>query len=368
LFRRPRLAIPLAVALLTGGCRAAPATGPAPPTLPPRAPVTSRLPSLIWVLAASHFNQVVAVSSVRALFSAGTVYEPMTARQSPSPLVRVIPTADFHSEALLADAIVHHTLPRGVKAVIYDNERFPNTPADEQANIAHYSQLAAALAARAGLQSICDFIQPDRLPRAERTPVHEVPDCSIIGLNTVQQSERQVGAYREVVARAVAVIRKVRPDVPIIAGLSANPRGAPVTAAELAADMRATVGLVDGFCLNVPAPGVGCPACHQPNPALMAEALARFAAHPGAGTTRHASGVAAAGAMRWVIAVSALRNWSQLPVVRGLLGTSPPLKSHWSVALPKRMAMMPPASRNLSASLNPPKRGTGFCWTERRRP
>jgi len=90
--------------------------------------------------------------------------------------------------------------------------------------------------------------------------------------------------------------------------LSANPRGAPVTAAELAADMRATVGLVNGFWLNVPAPGVGCPACHKPNPALMAQALVLFAAHPGLSTGRHPAGVAAGHSIRWYIAVSALRS------------------------------------------------------------
>jgi hypothetical protein len=251
----------------------------APATSTGQSPVrTQAADRTIWLLAESHFDQVVSVPAVRALFARGVVYEPITPRQHPSTLVAVIPTADFHSEELMAAAITDGDLAPGVRAVIYDNERFANTPLVEQDNPEHYTALAAAVAREAGLQSICDFIQPDRLPPGQRTPANEVPSCSIIGLNTVQQSERSPARYRAVVAREVAIIREVNPTVPIIAGLSSNPRGAPVSAAELTADMEATADLVDGYWLNVPAPGVGCPACHEPDPALMASALAALPA------------------------------------------------------------------------------------------
>jgi len=241
----------------------------------------AELPSVnqrfIWLLAESHFDQVVSVPAVRALFDRGVVYEPITPRQHPSTLVPVIPTADFHSEQLLAAAVDGNELAPGVRAVIYDNERFANTPRIEQQHIRHYTDLAALVAAKHGLASICDFIQPDRLPPGARTPANEVPPCSVVGLNTVQQSERSPSRYRAVVAREVAIIREVNPTVPIIAGLSSNPRGTPVSASELTADMRATAGLVNGFWLNVPAPGVGCPQCRAPDPALMATALSNFA-------------------------------------------------------------------------------------------
>jgi hypothetical protein len=250
-----------------------PATSSAPS--PVTAPVAGRT---IWLLAESHFDQVVSVPAVRALFARGVVYEPITPRQHPSTLVAVIPTADFHSEELLAAAIADGELAPGVRAIIYDNERFANTPLVEQEDIEHYTALAATVARDAGLQSICDFIQPDRLPPVARTPANEVPPCSIVGLNTVQQSERSPTRYRAVVAREVAIIREVNPTVPIIAGLSSNPRGTPVSASELTADIEATAGLVNGYWLNVPAPGVGCPGCHEPNPELMAAALAALPA------------------------------------------------------------------------------------------
>jgi len=46
-----------------------------------------------------------------------------------------------------------------------------------------------------------------------------------------------------------------------------------VTASELASDIEATHDLVAGYWLNVPSPGIGCPRCAQPDPALMAAAL-----------------------------------------------------------------------------------------------
>ncbi|WP_298403449.1 hypothetical protein [Ferrimicrobium sp.] len=97
-------------------------------------------------------------------------------------------------------------------------------------------------------------------------------------MNTVQQSERNPQTYLAVVSRAVRTIRSVEPSVPIIAGISANPRGAPVTAAELTTDMRIVAPLVNGFWLNVPAPGVGCPSCHEPDPNLLQQALANLPA------------------------------------------------------------------------------------------
>lgn len=232
------------------------------------------LPRTLWLLAAAHFAQVVTVPAVRQLFDTGLVYEPISARQAPSTLVPVIPTMDFHSEALLAATVTARTFPRDIRAVIYDNERFPNTPRVEQERIVQYTAKAAAVATAHHLQSICDFIQPDRLPVAQRHPVNEVPACSIIGLNTVQQSERNPTTYRRVVSQEVAVIRVVRPHALIIAGLSANPRGTSVTARELTMDMEAVAPMVNGFWLNVPAPGVGCPQCHQPDPQVMARALA----------------------------------------------------------------------------------------------
>lgn len=227
-----------------------------------------------WILAASQFAAVVGQPAVARVMGGGTVFEPVSPRQAPSTLLPVTPTLVVHSEALLAQMVAEHQVPKDIRAVLYDNERFPDTPLVEQQDPLLYDQKVAQLAAAEHWVSICDLIEPDRLPARERSdPAAEVPPCTVIGLNTVQQSERQPTRYAALVARALSLVHRVRPSAPVLAGLSANPRGGPVSAAELAADIRATHALVQGYWLNVPSPGVGCPSCGLPDPSRMADAL-----------------------------------------------------------------------------------------------
>jgi len=234
-----------------------------------------------WILAASQFAAVVGQPAVARVMGGGTVYEPVSARQEPSTLLPVTPTLVVHSEALLAQMVAQHRVRSDIRAVLYDNERFPDTPAAEQRDPLAYDRQVARLATAKHWVSICDLIEPDRLPATKRVPVQEVPSCTVVGLNTVQQSERQPTKYAALVARAVNIVHEVRPTATVLAGLSANPRGGPVTAAEIAADIRATHTFVQGYWLNVPSPGVGCPGCGRPDPGLMANALGQLAGSTG---------------------------------------------------------------------------------------
>ncbi|PSR34994.1 MAG: hypothetical protein C7B46_02185 [Sulfobacillus benefaciens] len=121
------------------------------------------------------------------------------------------------------------------------------------------------------MTSICDDILPSRGSGGV------VPGCTIIGLNTVQQSERSVALYTEKVSVLVRRIHAVRPQAAIVAGLSTNPAGGPVTAQELARDILATRQLVSGYWLNVPAPGIGCPSCREPDPQIAVQMFALLA-------------------------------------------------------------------------------------------
>jgi len=230
-----------------------------------------------WILAESHFDQVLGSPRLARLMAGGKVFEPMSAEQHPSSLLPVLPTAVFHSYLDLLRFAHSGGLPGRYKAILYDNERFADTPANEQADPYHYDTLVAQLAKSYGLISICDFIQPDRLPSSSRKPSQEVPPCDVIGLNTVQQSERSPSKYKAIVAEEASIIRSISPSTPILAGLSSNPAGGAVTASELAQDIEATRGIVNGWWLNVPAPGVGCPDCGEPQPQIMADALEMLA-------------------------------------------------------------------------------------------
>jgi hypothetical protein len=259
--------------------------------------------SRLWVLAASHFAEVVGAPGVLPKFRGTTVYEVISLRERPSTLVPVVPTLDFHSYALMA-ATLAHPIPSYIRAVIYDNERYPNTPAVEQANPVKYTNLAIALAHAHHLRILCDYIEPDR------TLGGYVPACDVVGLNTVQQSERNPALYRAKVARLVEIIHRARPGVPVIAGLSSNPAGPPVTATALTKALTAVSSLVAGFWLNVPAPGVGCPACGKPAPGILAAALAAWHAPPVASAFPRPPLPGGSGGLSWVMAGSA---WTMLP-------------------------------------------------------
>jgi len=226
-----------------------------------------------WILAASQFANVVGRPGVARIMAGGTVFEPVSPHQVPSRLVPVTPTLVVHSEVVGASLLATDQLSADIRAVLYDNERFATTPQAEQSDPGIFDSEVATLASRHGLLSICDLVEPDRLPGGGRVPAAQVPPCAVIGLNTVQQSERDPARYASLVAHDVAVVHAVNPARPVLAGLSANPAGGPVTASELASDIEATHDLVAGYWLNVPSPGIGCPRCAQPDPALMAAAL-----------------------------------------------------------------------------------------------
>jgi hypothetical protein len=52
----------------------------------------------------------------------------------------------------------------------------------------------------------------------------------------------------------------------VSAGISTNPSGQQVTAAQFAAVVNAVRWYVNGFWLNIPAGGAACPRCGTPQP------------------------------------------------------------------------------------------------------
>ncbi len=222
--------------------------------------------SHVWIFAYSHFAQVVGAPGVASKLSNTRMYEVLNLKQKPSTLLSVVPTLDFHSYQDMQQTLTKG-IPSYIKAVIYDNERYKNTPAIEQKNPVLYTNKAIALAHKYSLQIICDYIEPDRYKGGY------TPACDVIGLNTVQQSERSSTLYLKAVSKIVSKIRKVNKTSPISAGLSTNPRGSAVTASQLDQDIKATQTLVSGYWLNVPAPGVGCPSCNLPQPKIAIQTL-----------------------------------------------------------------------------------------------
>jgi hypothetical protein len=88
-----------------------------------------------------------------------------------------------------------------------------------------------------------------------------------------QGIESNTSAYSVFVQQASAQARAANPGVRILAGLSTNPHGVAVTAAQLEAAVAATGNAVAGYWLNIPSGGPACPSCGAPQPQIAVQLL-----------------------------------------------------------------------------------------------
>ena len=192
--------------------------------------------------------------------------------------------ADFRSYAELKKMIKQGTIPAGIHWLMYDNEQWPNTPADEQADPARYEQLFARLGHRHGYQVILAPAQ-DLVPGFDKNsfrsgkPVWQAylsaglaaASARVADIYEIQAQPYEIGVYRSshayasFVAAAVAQARAANPGIVVYAGLSTQRVS---SAAQLLQDYLATRGLVDGYWLNVPRHD-------QPGPVALADQFLR---------------------------------------------------------------------------------------------
>ncbi len=188
-----------------------------------------------------------------------------------------IRTATFTSYATLRTALADGTLPRGTRAVLYDNEDWTLTPVNEQRNPAKYEALAAALVHAHHLlfvstpaTTLTDLLAPGvtdhyaaylRLGLAASAARY----ADAIDIQA-QGAEADLAKYAAFVRAAAEQARAANRHVLVFAGISTNPDGQHVTGAQFAAAVNAVRRYVSGFWLNVPAGGTACPRCGTPRP------------------------------------------------------------------------------------------------------
>ncbi|MGC8465135.1 MAG: hypothetical protein ACP5O0_04295 [Acidimicrobiales bacterium] len=164
----------------------------------------------------------------------------------------------------------------GVSSVLYDPEDWQFTPVSEQTNLAASVQQAATLAHQHNLS----LIVAPALDLTKRLAPGTIATSSYLNLNLpaaaatasdaleiqAQEIENDTTRYAAFVDAAVALAKAANPNVKVYAGLSTNPSGKYVTAAELFADIQATRSQVAGYWINVPAGGATCPSCGSAQP------------------------------------------------------------------------------------------------------
>ena len=251
---------------------------------------------LVWIIGLHSLGRLRAVPGsqalIRTFFSAGRYSILVGGPHGSFPALHARRSSAFGSYQSLRAALDRRPSdrPRG-PFVILDLERWPLTPGIEQRHPAEYYRQAFRAARRKGLLLVATP-SPDLVRSRGRpsTPgfaaflrsglIGRVARTSDIVEVQAQGFERSVSLYRAFVRAAAAQARKASPHVSVIAGLSTNPGGQAVTAAQLLRDALAVRPYVDGFWLNIPRRSRACPRCGVARPDIAAGLLRRLMRDP----------------------------------------------------------------------------------------
>ena len=286
-----------ALCLLTacsGGSRGG-GPGSAPSTSPPSSGGARVVSGPTWLVTRSALAELVADPSVRQRLASAQVYEILQPGQRLLAGVTARAVLTFSSAATLMETVRSGQVPSDAYGVLYDPENWSFTPPAEQHDpVAAASQAAQAAHARglkllvapalnltsvlaSGSGSGSGSGSAGRGPRWQqflnlRLIAHLARVADVVELQA-QSLERDTATYTSFVRQATAQAHAARAGVTVLAGLSSNPPGPPVTSQHLADVIRTTRSLVDGYWLNIPGQGARCPNCSAPAPGVAQQAL-----------------------------------------------------------------------------------------------
>jgi hypothetical protein len=223
--------------------------------------------------------------SLHARLRGSQIYEILRPGQRPVAGVTAQPVVTFSSVAALDDAVSRDQLPAGTRGVLYDPEAWSFTPSAEQRNPVQAAARAAVTAHAHGLRlivspalNLTSVLAPGGSePRWRRfldlhLAAEMAKNADIVELQA-QSLERETATYTAFVREATAQARSANSRVTVLAGLSTNPPGAPVSSQDLSDVIQATRSIVDGYWLNIPGRGTRCPTCNAPQPDIAIQAL-----------------------------------------------------------------------------------------------
>jgi hypothetical protein len=193
-------------------------------------------------------------------------------------------TVTFTNYDTLRSALATGSLPAGTQAVLYDDESWSLTPAAQQRDPARYEQLAANLVHEHHLlfistpaTDLTDVLAPGATDHyAAYLKLNIAADAAryadVIDIQA-QGSEANLATFVPFVKAAAAQARQASRRVIVLAGISTNPSGQQVSAAQLIAAVVAVRPFVNGFWLNIPSAGRACPRCGVARPQVAVPLL-----------------------------------------------------------------------------------------------
>ncbi len=239
---------------------------------------------LTWLFAKRALNQVLVDADVRTRLGQLRIFEIVPVEQPPQVGPELVPTAKFSSYASLKQTLADGSLPSWVRAVLYDNEAWSFTPEVEQRAPGRYMAMAAELVHRHHLLFLASpglglttVLRPDVTRRAAAylklgLAAQAATAADVVNIQA-QSLERSIGAYVDFVKQAAAQARRAHRGITVLAGISSNPSGAPVSAAQLKRAVAGARPYVDGYWMNIPSPGPACPRCNPSRPDLAITAI-----------------------------------------------------------------------------------------------
>jgi hypothetical protein len=204
------------------------------------------------------------------------------------PSWNAVPTRIFTSYREFHWAVTNGKIQPEIRAVIYDNEAWSLTPRYEQNDLARFAQRFAQLAHQHGYFVIVtpavDLATAAQSPGEKRfsaflrlqIPANAAKYADAIDIQA-QGSEVPAWVFADYVRSAAAQARAANPSVLVLAGISTNPSGRHVTAAQVAGAIQATRAIVDGYWFNVPQEGPSCPRCNDFRPDIAIDVLRQIA-------------------------------------------------------------------------------------------
>jgi hypothetical protein len=279
----------VSAAALVAGCTSA---GTSQPTTP-----VSSSPSVgalstgtHWLIAASAVSKLDAIAgpAVVARYLDGPQTTIITGRNIPASLAGW--GVNFALDARSLQEIrlgVAGTLSPRISMILYDPEHWSFTPLAQQLAVGPATSMAASIVHGAGRKLIVapatNLAQVNAPGESTANAFIHTNDLEKVASNAdwveiqAQGLERNPGRYAAYINEALSQIRLANPNAVVYAGLSTNPSGPSVSAAELIEDVRLTSSAVSGYWLNIPSPGTACPRCGQPQPQIAIDLLQSLA-------------------------------------------------------------------------------------------
>jgi hypothetical protein len=282
-------AVAVSAALLIAGCTSA---ATRPPTVSESASpsASATFTGTRWLIATS------AITKLDDLVGPTVVARYLDGPQTTIITDRTIPAflTDWHANFALDTKSLEQirldvtgALSPRISMILYDPEHWSFTPTAEQMAVGPSTRTAASIAHGAGLGLIAapatDLAQQKASGESTATAFLQTNDLGQVASSAnwveiqAQGLERNPAGYAAYIDEALRQIRQASPNAVVYAGLSTNPSGPPVDAAELIEDVRLTSSAVSGYWLNIPAPGAACPRCGQPQPQIAIDLLESLA-------------------------------------------------------------------------------------------